>query len=395
MRTASLEQVVHRSSQATRVALLLSPLPVDGYPPVQHQARLLANSGYFVELVTAPRQPGAREIRFSHPGVSSTVLPLRTGRGLQTIVRLAEFVAALTRVRARHRRASVVEIAYDPLAMFISDLAGLRPAHRVAHFHESLDDLDTLWLQKRLVRAIRDYQIVSVADHTRGEFLEDQLNLAAPPLVVPNYPMRLDDHHVLCRQDKVDGFELVYAGSIGRDQKLDVVIEAVRHCAPTVTLTLIGDRELPLAKELGARAAALGISQRIRFPGWLDYADIPRRLVRAHLGVSLLDPEIGNWRSSLGASNKRYEYMRAGLPQIADMNPGVPELIEGNGVGRCVSSFSPDELAGLISAYVADPARCASEGRRAWQLHRERFNYQNAFAPMIDRLGALDGRQVH
>ena len=313
-----------------RCALLLSPGPVDGYPPVQHQARLLAERGFRVELITVPRVPGMREVSFTHPGVATTVLPLRRGRGVQTFTRLAEFIATLTGIRARYRRVRPIEIAYDPLAILISDLAGFRPPIRIAHFHETLDSFDTLWLERRLRTAIRRYQEIVVADRGRAQLLVKQLSLCKSPHVVPNYPLRF--HGKPPNADKSEGFELIYSGSIGSGHRLDVIIEALHHCAKHVHLTILGDRDRPTARALAGLAKKHGLSSRVRFPGWLDYKQVTQRLAQAHLGVSLLDPHVPNFRLSIGASNKRYEYMRAGLPQIGDMNPGVPELIEGNGI---------------------------------------------------------------
>ena len=378
-RETSIPAYAHR-----KVVVLVSAAPVDGYPPVQHQARLLAEHGFHVELITVPRVPGTREVSFTHPGVTTTVLPLRRGRGVQTFMRLAELTATLTGIRARYRRAQPIEIAYDPLAMLISDLAGFRPSLRVAHFHESLDALDKLWLEKRLRIAIRRYQEIVVADRGRAQLLVGQLSLGKLPHVVPNYPLRLQDKPPNAAKSK--GFELIYSGSIGSGHRLDVIIKALCHCPEHVHLTILGDRDRPSVKALAKLAEGHALSGRVRFPGWVDYRQVTQRLSQAHLGVSLLDPHVPNFRFSMGASNKRYEYMRAGLAQIGDMNPGVPGLIEGNGIGRCVTSFEPEELAGLIRSYVDDPAACAEQGDRAYLLHLSEFNYENAFQPMLQCL---------
>ena len=378
-------------SHPDRCAILLSPAPVDGYPPVQHQAQLLAQHGFDVELITVPRLSGTREVSFSYPGVTPRVLPFRKGRGLQTAVRLTEFIATLTCLRARVDRAHLIEIAYDPLAMIISDFAPARPYRRVAHFHESLDAFEKTWTHKRLRYAISSYQTVVVADHARARHLAQQLELPELPHVVQNYPMRLELQPPPDEITKNDGFEVIYMGSIGRDQKLHILIDALCHCPEHVYVTILGNHELPAAKQLIEKASELGLSERVRFPGWLDYAKVSQRLAKARLAFSFYDPEQINTRQSVGASNKRYEYMRAGLPQIGDMNPGVPDLIEGNTIGRCVTSFCPQELAALICSYVEAPTRCSAEGQRAWELHRKNFNYQTAFRPVLSEFSSVAG----
>ncbi len=77
-------------------------------------------------------------------------------------------------------------------------------------------------------------------------------------------------------------------------------------------------------------------------------------------------------------------HMQAGLPQIGDMLPGVPELLEGNGIGRCIRDYAEPDIAGLVSYYLFHKQEREEAGRRAEQLHRDRYNYQAVFASTID-----------
>jgi glycosyltransferase involved in cell wall biosynthesis len=369
-----------------KTVILLSTGPVDAYPPVQHQARLLSDAGFEVELITVPLKATDNGVRFSYQNVRINVVPLRTGRGLQTIMRLVSFVSVSGRKRAAYKHGNLIEIAYDPLAMLISDYTPRRPSIRIAHFHEVLDAFDRTWIQKRLLRAIMGFKYVVVADKNRGELLFSQLKLNAHPIVVQNYPLLLPDMQCMKLEHKSKPFELIYAGSIGPDQKLDVILESLRYCPDHVYLTILGNPDLPTVKVLRNRANEIGLGHRLYFPGWIYYDSLCERLSRAHLGISLLDPHIQNWNYSVGASNKRYEYMRAGLPQIGDMNPGVSDLLEGNKIGLCLKKFCPVELGGLISQYADDPTRCQSEGACALKLHREIYNYQSSFAPIINAI---------
>jgi hypothetical protein len=122
---------------------------------------------------------------------------------------------------------------------------------------------------------------------------------------------------------------------------------------------------------------------RVRVEGWVPFEALVQRLASAWLGISLLDPARLVWRTALGASNKRYLYMQAGLPQIGDMNPGVSDLLEGSDIGRCVTSFSPAEIAAIVRTYEADRNRCLREGERARTLVRERYNYQAGMQPLL------------
>jgi len=360
-----------------RRALLISPAPVDGYPPVQAQARLLARDGYSVTLVTTARRHTG-QVRFNEPGVTVvTLCELKTRFGqLARIQRLISFVRAIT--NARRNGKLDVEIAYDPLAMLYSDLAPQKPPQRIAHFHESL--LLKRWIERRLRTAIRSFSRVVVPDEGRGQALLQQLDLRTAPLVVPNYPLLRAPPR---RSTTRSGLEVVYCGVLGRGQNLPLILACVPLWPADTRLTLIGDCETGLGRALQAQVRDAGLSGRIRFTGWVDLAELPERLAQADLGLCLLDDAPEQFRTALGASNKRYQYMQAGLAQIGDRNPGVADLLEGQRIGRCLESYSAEALARLVHHYARDPDALRSEGERAATLHRTEYNYEAAFAPLL------------
>ena len=97
--------------------ILVSPGPLDGYPPVQYQARLLADAGHRVQVVTMPLRADLSDSSFSHPGVQVTCIDGQTTFGGR-IKRNLAFCAAIIVARARAQRRSVIEIAYDPIGIY-------------------------------------------------------------------------------------------------------------------------------------------------------------------------------------------------------------------------------------------------------------------------------------
>lgn len=373
-----------------RAVILVSPAPVDGYPPVQSQARLLAGAGFDVAMVTRPL-PGRSYVAFAHPGVdifTSVGQPKRTSRAapVQRLWERSAFLFQLTRARISRRGQIATEIAYDPDGMWMSDIAPFRPTRRVAHFHEMVMRLDNHPLERRLPRAVQQYQRVIVPDEGRASALRAQLCLTETPTTVPNLPVAESVSDELRQRNPP--FEVIYAGSLGIQQMLDLIIRSVSLWPETARLTLLGDDSRPTARILKRLANDLGLVDRVTFEGWLELPDLIPRLQRAHLGISLLTPEFPQWVLSVGASNKRYQFMQAGLPQIGDMLPGVPELLEENGVGRCVRDYSERNIADLVTYYLDHEQEREDAGRRAEQLHRERYNYQAVFAPIIDWIRA-------
>ena len=171
------------------------------------------------------------------------------------------------------------------------------------------------------------------------------------------------------------------------------VLRGVRLVAgstlPGARLVMGADQRFPetkSAKALKDLAKSLGVQNRIEFLGWIETQTAERRIAQANLGLGLLNTEMEQWRTALGASNKRFQIMKAGLPQIGDQNPGIPELIEGNRIGTCLKAHDPKEMADIVNAYVHDPMRCKAEGDRAFALHQQIYNYNSVFGRLMDRL---------
>lgn len=363
--------------------ILVSPAAVDGTPPVQYQARLLADAGLAVELVTVPLG-SAPAVKFHHPGVRiTTVTPISPGHSklmhrVLLLKQMLQFMVAVTRARARHRSVAA-EIAYDPNGIFISDYALLRPRRRVAHLHEVLQRIGQSHLETRLRKALQRYDLVAVADPGRAEHLRDQMGWSHLPQVTPNYPMKEADAPGVMTPGP--GFEVIYGGSLGPLQMIDLLIRSVPLWPKEAHLTLLGDDTRPWVLELKTLAASLGVSDRVRFLGWFNLDEVIARYRQAHLAISLLSPDLAEMQSNVGASNKRYQFMQAGLPQIGDRIPAFQHLLEDNGIGYCVADYNEQAIADLVDYYCRHPEERAAAGLKAEQLHLDRYNYQAAFEP--------------
>lgn len=368
-------------------AVLISPGAVDSYPPVQYQARCLADAGITVEIVSAPLGQDKPQVTFSYPGVRVSHIPAAlTARGrLTTVWRSLDMGLRVLAARLRCPRATTVEICYDPVGVWMADRVLRPPALRIAHFHELLQH-DHLFVVERLPQAIRAYDHVVVPDADRGAHTRSVLGLDQDPIVIENYPMRGTTPIVHAPKPK-GRFEVVYCGSLGVHQKVDILIQSVPDWPEDACLVLIGRETTEQAKKLKQLASDLGVGDRVQFLGWMDLPEAETRLAQANLGAAMLDNGILQWQTALGASNKRYQLMKIGLPQIGDINPGIFDLIEGNGIGSCIKTYTSDEITRIVRLYHSDPDRCHREGQHAVKLHQTRFNYEMAFEKMLEILG--------
>nr|WP_306267878.1 glycosyltransferase [Pararhizobium sp. IMCC3301] len=362
--------------------ILVSPGAVDGYPPVQYQARLLAEAGHSVTLVTTPRRQEQTRPAFCHPGVAIRCISGRAAFGGR-LSRMWQFGWALLAAR-RAAPQNVIEIAYDPIGLFYSDRIPLRPRRRMAHLHELLQYPES-FLEKRLQNAIHSYDAVIVPDTDRAAHTQRMLRLAQSPLVIENYPLRAPKPLVASKEPG-SRFEVIYCGSLGLQQKLDTVIRSIPDWPGHANLVLIGNDETRTAIFLRNLVVDLGLQDRVQFLGWMETPEAERRLAQADIGIAIFETDIEQLSTALGASNKRFQYMKAGLPQIGDGNPGIVALIEGNKIGSCVAMDEPTEIAALVCAYSGDHQRCCEEGKRAFALHQSQFNYERVFARLLKQI---------
>ena len=124
------------------------------------------------------------------------------------------------------------------------------------------------------------------------------------------------------------------------------------------TIDLVGDG--PLLAQMKSYAAALGISERVRFLG--QRLDVEQILAGSQ--VSLLTT---NWE---GFPLSILESMRAGLPVIASAVGGIGEAIEDGETGYLVPRGDADQLRDRLTRLLTDPAqriRLGSNGRRRYE----------------------------
>ena len=130
---------------------------------------------------------------------------------------------------------------------------------------------------------------------------------------------------------------------------------------PEARLTVAG--EGPMLGELSALAAALNLSNRVEFTGFLSQDELRRRFASAH--VFLHPSETGADGNREGVPNAMLEAMATGLPVVATTHGGIPEAVTDGTHGRLVPERDPVALAGALREMVADPVRLARMGAAA------------------------------
>ncbi len=234
-------------------------------------------------------------------------------------------------------------------------------------------------LEKLLVR--RPDRILMTTD-TRADFMAALYGIPRPD-VIHNYAAYTGDESILHKQDLHRMLDippeepiLLYQGGLGVGRGLENIIEAAPHFNRGVVV-FIGKGKLrgPLEK----RAAALGITDRVRFRDMLPLDTLKYYTADAYLGFQLITNICFNHYSAL--SNKLFEYMMSDVPVVACGLVEIKKVVQQYGVGVCVDSREPMEIARGVNALLDDPrqyAACKQNCRVAkqqlnWDVEKVRF----------------------
>ena len=155
---------------------------------------------------------------------------------------------------------------------------------------------------------------------------------------------------------------------------------------PEALCVLAGISTTGFKGHLQDEAESLGFGARLVFLGVPDPAENWSLRTGADVAATLLVPHCLTTRFCAGASNKRFETMAVGVPQVSDRNPGVPELVERNGVGLCAPHDNPEAIGRAVARLLNDAPLRREMGERARRLHLERYNYEREFAPVLQLL---------
>ncbi|MBX6375056.1 MAG: glycosyltransferase, partial [Acetobacteraceae bacterium] len=140
-------------------------------------------------------------------------------------------------------------------------------------------------------------------------------DFAAPPERVVHVRNYVLPQPVRPRRHGPGPVTLVHAGVLGRSRGALQMVEALALAPPGTRLRLIGRFTDDSAAAFTARAAALGIADRIEDLGWLPQERLPAALAECDIGLVLFQPVDRN--HCLALPHKLFDYMLAGLPVIA------------------------------------------------------------------------------
>jgi glycosyltransferase involved in cell wall biosynthesis len=360
------------------------------YPPLIHASMLMAEAGWNVTFLSAPFDGCLLELSH-HPRIAQQAIPARPSHVMGKAA-YARYAAAAARLALRLRP----EIVYasDPLGAGPGLLAArLARARLVYHEHDSPAPGS---LRPSLARARaaagRRAELVIFPNEARAGIAQAELGFSADRLrIVWNMPRRAELPLVDYRPEAP--LIVHYHGGIAPDLLPTAVVEAVRRLSSRARLRIVG-YEAPGAAgyvqrliELGGGSNSTGV---VHYAGQVPRADLIAAAAQAHVGLALLLTTYHgsdlNIRHLMGASNKVFDYMAAGLALLVSDRPDWRDMLVGPGYARACDPTDPASIAAALSWYIDHPAERRAMGASGRAKIEAEWNYDSAFEPVMSAL---------
>lgn len=386
-------------THAPRILQVLRP-PLEHYPPSINQSNILVEHGFRVSAVQEFKIPGNAIDVGLDPQVERYYINAGTPPVslLGRIVRVMKYRRGVRQLVERLHPDLV--IAYDAEAAWAVGDGALRcKAKLVWHFHEVPEDQKSAWTTNFTNRYVwknakRPDLIVFPDPGRAGVYAREAgIDLSAIQIVA-NCPRSVVTppkpalHTILGDRIPPQARVVLYHGAIGSDHGLEVAIRSMVQWPSDAYLVAKGRVRSVYAEHLTALARSLDMAHRFILidPGFQSTEEHYAFVAGADVGWTVLEPISNAWTYSALASNKRFECMALGVPQISNSGPLLRELVEDNGCGLCIPHDSVDSAAAAVNRILTNEALRKQMVEHSRQLHLQQYNYDAQFTPVLSRL---------
>jgi glycosyltransferase involved in cell wall biosynthesis len=375
--------------------LLTQRSSIELYPPGLHQAHLLTRLGDVSILDYLSNGGSSRvqtDVTIRRVRVDAAAFPARSA---YNALFAGLFMARLSSMLLTERPDVMIAYDHEASAAMLA-LARSKRTMRIVHLHElPMAELCTESVlgsaaMRYLIANLSNADLLIVPDSDRAGLIERWSKRTGPTAVVMNCPARLErlpESRLLpyLKSRGIPTSAIVhYQGSVGLDHCIDKAIKSMVYWPPDAVLVLVGAAKAQEERALREIAADVGVAHRIVWIGRVPYDEVFSYAVGAHVGLSLLAPTTLNWKYAAGASNKRFEYVALGIPQVTNIGPGIDNLFVSTGLARAVRENDVRAIGVAVAGYLTEPVDRLRVYAR--ETHLASYNYETQFEPVLERI---------
>ncbi|MGE3138187.1 MAG: glycosyltransferase family 4 protein [Thermoleophilia bacterium] len=171
---------------------------------------------------------------------------------------------------------------------------------------------------------------------------------------------------------------VTFVGKLLPRKGVDTLIEAwgILGRRPGGAPLLVAGGIGPMREGLEARAAELGVADRVRFVGKIPHDDVGWWMAAGDLFVL---PSL-----SEGLPTVVCEAMNCGRPVVATAVDGTPEIVRDGQTGLLIPPRDPQALADAVARVLDEPGLAERMGAEALRIGRETYTWDANAARMVE-----------
>lgn len=218
----------------------------------------------------------------------------------------------------------------------------------------------------------------------------DEFNDCARTVCVWNCPRREEASSARVLRAKKE-LRLWYHGTIVPARVPIALLNALAMLPRVVTLHVVGyetSGSLGYKELLREKAHQLGIEERVVFLDCMPRSALLSRSREFDVGLSLIakDGASANRRYLVGASNKPFDYLAAGLAVLVSDLPGWENLYVKPGYGLSCDLNHPTSIATKLYWCLENLSTVVEMGERGRERILSEWNYECQFQPVLEQI---------
>ena len=217
---------------------------------------------------------------------------------------------------------------------------------------------------KRQLKAAQNVQRFFVGSHYMKSELETNGIASEKIEVIHPVPAALQQPRAMAVSEIP---EVLFVGQVIRGKGVDLMLKALSCLKGKWQATIVGEgNHLESCKQL---AEQLGISERVRFAGWVPHAQLDEYYRSARM---LVVPS--RWPEPFGMVG--IEAMARGRPVVAFANGGIPDWLDHEHTGFLVAEADLSGMTSAIQTLLDDVALADQMGRAGAEHVQNSFSHQ-------------------
>jgi len=217
---------------------------------------------------------------------------------------------------------------------------------------------------------------LAVVVHTQ-EALGEVEAMKQWPVALASLPRTLPLNHEAENSPATPPYRLIMFGYMGRNRRLDAVLEALAALPERESFQLDIFGEIPEARSLRSRIGKLGLGRLVQLHGYTPETELNKVMKTSHLAINLRYPTMGE------ASGSQLRIWYHGLPSLVT-NVGWYSSLSSDTVAHVRPEHEIADIQSHLRAFLNNPELFAEMGRRGLHTLRERHDPERYVQTILD-----------